>query len=456
MTISRRHKAGFFAIFYGIPLLLFIILFSSLCFGEDNAEIKDFRFWDSKEYVRFVFDLSKPVEFTSGKLSNPERLFFDLKNTKVAASLRKNVPVGHDLVKAVRLGQYNTDTARIVFDLQAEYYNFKVMNLEDPPRIVIDIYSGGKKGIVKEDLRAKLQTDALRPDEKSLPEDKPADVEHPESGKPPDLRSKPADLRNRIIKRTVVLDAGHGGHDPGAVGPSGLCEKNVVLDVALRVRDIIRKDYPFYEVILTRDRDVFVPLPDRAKIANNKNADLFISIHANASPNRNARGIETYLLNWTNDIEAMKVAARENAISLKQMKQQMNGELGMIFASLDRERNRDQAINVAGYIQQSLISSIGRKYADVSDHGVKQALFYVLVGAKMPSSLIEISFISNPREEKLLATESYRQSLARSIAEGIHKYFTSQPPQHIAFGEQEKGRGRMRAEAVNYTRAKER
>jgi N-acetylmuramoyl-L-alanine amidase len=151
----------------------------------------------------------------------------------------------------------------------------------------------------------------------------------------------------------------------------------------------------------------------------------------------------------------MKVAARENAITLKQMKQQMKGELGMIFASLDRERNRDQAINVSGYIQQSLVSSIGKKYPEVSDLGVKQALFYVLVGARMPSSLVEVSFISNPREEKLLATESYRQSLARSIAAGIHKYFTSQSLQHVALDDEENMRSKAQTKTVNYTRSKE-
>ncbi len=441
MTILRSHKAGFLFVVFSVPLLFFI-LFPVVCNGEDTAELKDFRYWDNKDFVRFVFDLSRPVEFTNGKLSKPERLFFDLKNTKVAKNLRKNVAVNHELVKSVRLGQYSTDTARIVFDLQGELYNFKVMNLEDPSRLVIDIYPAGGKGKGKEDLRTETQPDALMPDEKDVMADK-----RPDSVIPDTNQSFSAD--SRIVRRTVVLDAGHGGHDPGAVGPSGLREKDVVLDIALRAREIIRKEYPFYDIILTRDKDVFIPLPGRAKIANDNKADLFVSVHANASPNRSARGIETYLLNWTNDLEAMKVAARENAISLKQMKQQMKGELGMIFASLDRERNRDQAINVAGYIQQSLVTSMGKKYNQVNDLGVKQALFYVLVGARMPSSLVEVSFISNPQEEKLLSTESYRQSLARSIAEGIHKYFTSQPPQHMALDDQE-----FRAKTVSYKRSK--
>jgi N-acetylmuramoyl-L-alanine amidase len=271
--------------------------------------------------------------------------------------------------------------------------------------------------------------------------------------KPDDAVSPSKPQMERFVKRTVVIDAGHGGHDPGAVGPSGLYEKNVVLDIAMRVREIMKKDYPFYNVILTRDSDVFIPLPERAEIANRNSADLFVSVHANSSTNRKAGGIETYLLNWSNDAEALKVAARENAISLKKMKQ-MKGELGVILASLERESKRDESVKVAGSIQNSLASSVGQKYPDVNDLGVKQALFYVLVGAKMPSTLVEVSFISNPKEEKLLAGESYRQFLARSIADGIHKYFAAQPPQHVAFDDQSGDRMTAQTEPVKYTRTK--
>jgi N-acetylmuramoyl-L-alanine amidase len=444
MTILQCNKAGYSPLFYGIPLLLILVIIPLVGHAEDLAEITDVRHWENRDCVRFVFDISKPVEFTNGKLSNPERLFFDLKNTKLAKGLRKSFDINYEFVKSVRIGQYTTDTARIVFDLQKQEYNFKVMNLEDPSRLVIDIYIGGGKSRGKEDLRSETDIDVLMPDERTV-----------NAARRPDSNPADTNLIPKLVKRTIVIDAGHGGHDPGAVGRSGLFEKNVVLDIAIRIREIMKKEYPSYNIILTRDRDVFIPLPDRAKIANDKNADLFISIHANASSNRKARGIETYLLNWTNDVEAMKVAARENAITLKQMKQQMKGELGMIFASLDRERNRDQAINVSGYIQQSLVSSIGKKYPDVSDLGVKQALFYVLVGARMPSSLVEVSFISNPREEKLLATDSYRQSLARSIAAGIHKYFSSQPLQHVALDQQENVRSKVQAKPVNYSRSTE-
>jgi len=443
MTILQRNKAGYSSLFYSIQLLLLLLIFPLIGHAEDLAEITDVRHWENRDFVRFVFDLSRPVEFTSGKLSNPERLFFDLKNTKLAKGRHKSFEIKYECVKSVRIGQYSADTARIVFDLQTPACDFKVMNLEDPSRLVVDIYTGGGKSRGKADLQSETDTDVLTPDEKPFNASGRADSNIPNSN-----------LTAKFTKRTVVIDAGHGGHDPGAVGPSGLYEKNVVLDVALRVREIMRKDYPAYDIVLTRENDVFIPLPERAEIANRHNADLFVSIHANASSNHNARGMETYLLNWTNDVEAMKVAARENAISLKKMKQ-MKGDLGVILASLERENKRNESVNVAGYIQQSLVSSMRKKYRDVSDLGVKQALFYVLFGARMPSSLVEVSFISNPKEEKLLATDSYRQSLARSIAAGIHKYFTSQTLQPVALDDQEDVRSRAQATPVNYSRSRE-
>lgn len=169
--------------------------------------------------------------------------------------------------------------------------------------------------------------------------------------------------------------------------------------------------------MLTRDQDIFIPLNKRTEIANKINADLFISIHANASTNSYARGVETYLLNWTDDEEAIRVAARENAISVKKMKQ-LKGELGFMLASLEREAKRDDSVRLAGYIHNSMADELKNDFSR-HNNGVKQALFYVLVGAQMPSCLLEISYISNPEEERLLDDESYRMKIAQSLVEGI-------------------------------------
>jgi N-acetylmuramoyl-L-alanine amidase len=226
----------------------------------------------------------------------------------------------------------------------------------------------------------------------------------------------------------VVIDAGHGGHDPGAVGMKKLYEKSVVLDIALKLKKILASDQS-YEVFLTRDKDIFIPLEERTAIANKKNADLFVSIHANASTRRQAKGIETYLLNWTDDEEAMKVAARENAISFKKMKaihKQMD-IVEIIKSDLMRESKRDESIKLANYIQRTMITNLDGSYKNISDLGVKQALFYVLFGARMPSVLVEVSFISNPEEEKLLSCDSYRMDIAKAVAEGVQKYLSPVP-----------------------------
>jgi N-acetylmuramoyl-L-alanine amidase len=180
---------------------------------------------------------------------------------------------------------------------------------------------------------------------------------------------------------------------------------------------------------LTRSKDVFLPLEERTAIANKENADLFVSIHANASTRRATKGIETYLLNWTDDEEAMKVAARENAISLKKMRaiHRQFDIVKVIKDDLMRQNKRDESVKLAHYIQKSMVSNLNNHYANIIDLGVKQALFYVLFGARMPSVLVEVSFISNPKEERLLSQESYRMEIARSISEGIYTYFNAEP-----------------------------
>ncbi|MBF0328366.1 MAG: N-acetylmuramoyl-L-alanine amidase [Nitrospirae bacterium] len=357
--------------------------------------------------MRIAIDLSGPVEFSKATLSNPERLFFDLKNAKLQKGLQPNYQINDRLVKSIRLGQNTATTVRIVFDLESSEYEFKVLNLDDPPRLVIDILHKGSK----------IQP---KPDKEKVKEREPAPEREKEKRVPDKTEARPAYKR-------IVLDPGHGGHDPGAVGPKGLYEKDVVLDVALKTREKMKMDHPEYEIILTREKDIFIPLRERAEIANKSSADLFISIHANASPNRQARGIETYLLNWTDDAEALRVAARENDISVKEMKK-AQGELGVILTALERESKRDESVKVAGYVQNSLVANITSEYPEVSNHGVKQALFYVLVGAKMPSALVEVSFISNRDEEKLLTTGEYRERLANSIASGINSYFSTATP----------------------------
>ncbi len=377
MSLYLFHKG---ILKYFVPLILLLLSTSSI--ASEKTDVKGIRYWSSPGYTRVVVDLSGPIEFSTNRLSNPDRVYFDLRNSRLKKEIKTSLPVGDGLLKAVRAGQFDAQTVRVVLDLE-KIKDFHSFVLDDPTRLVIDV-----NGV---EIAKKSETS--------------------------------------VVRRRVVIDPGHGGHDPGAVGPSGLYEKDVVLDIALKLKEILLTD-PLNEVFLTRETDRFISLEERTAMANRKNADFFVSIHANANPVRRVKGIETYLLNWTSDEEAMRVAARENKISLKKMREmhrQMD-TLGMILNDLSRDSKRNDSIKLANYIQQSIVTTLNNEFNYKSiDLGVKQALFYVLFGARMPSVLVEVSFISNPQEEQLLSNESYRMRIAKAIAKGLDTYTDSTP-----------------------------
>jgi len=377
----KRHQ-DFYKLKTVLPLFLFllyafiILMIPFPVYAAEKVRVSDIRFWSYPDYTRVVINLSENTDYTQNRLAHPDRLYFDLKNSTLNKELLKTISVGNGMLRTVRAGQFSENTVRVVLDLD-KMTSYKVLTMEDPIRLIIDIY--GQK-------------------------------------------------QAAAVKKRIVLDPGHGGHDPGAVGPRNLYEKDVVLDIALKLKKILGQEQEF-EVFLTRETDVFIPLEQRTAIANSKNADMFISIHANASTRRDAKGIETYLLNWSNDEEAMKVAARENAISLKKMKKMNEGRdvLDIMLSDLRRDSKREESLNLATFVQKNMVSGLNKSYSHVVDHGVKQALFYVLFGAQMPSVLVEVSFISNPLEEKLLSKDSYRMELAQSIASGVNKYMSALP-----------------------------
>jgi N-acetylmuramoyl-L-alanine amidase len=215
--------------------------------------------------------------------------------------------------------------------------------------------------------------------------------------------------------RRVVIDAGHGGHDSGAIGPDGTQEKAIALAIAKRLSHELTA--MGLEVVLTRDDDTFVRLEDRAKIANEAHGDLFISIHCNSAPSHSLRGIETYSLNISSDRYSIRLAARENSSSEKGM-----SDLQFILADVATRANTDESNRLASKVQHSLISHLSSHYKSVKDLGTKQALFYVLLGAKMPAILVETSFLSNPTEQKRLESATYQQRVAESIAAGVSQF----------------------------------
>jgi len=366
------------------PLIL--ILLCGLCEASKWTELEGITYWTSNNYTRVVINLTNSVKFTQNRLSNPERIYFDFKGCLFSKKIKLPLSVSDGILKNVRVGQFDKETVRVVLDLKQEVKSINVFMLSEPYRVVIDLFS---KNNIKENKEENLQE---KKDKGSLSE----------------------------IKR-VVIDAGHGGEDPGAIGPSGLFEKDVTLMISKKLGEILKEQYSF-EVIFTRDTDIFIPLEKRTAIANSKKADLFISIHANASPRREARGIETYFLNWTNDEESMRVAARENAISLNKMKEVGQSDLQLILQDMARGYKVDESLKLAGNVQASLINALSKDFEQINNLGVKWALFYVLIGAKMPSILVETSFISNPVEEQRLSDDRYREKIAEAIAKGIMDY----------------------------------
>ncbi len=214
----------------------------------------------------------------------------------------------------------------------------------------------------------------------------------------------------------IVIDPGHGGHDTGTIGPNGLEEKNLVLDVAKRLGKLLASRLGA-EVIYTRQDDTFIPLETRTAIANQEQADLFISIHANSSDDPDARGVETYYLNFTSSPEALEVAARENAVSEKSIH-----ELQDLVKKIALKEKIEESREFAGDVQHSLHTGLATRSPGIRDRGVKKAPFVVLIGANMPSILAEISFVSNPGDARRLQTSQYRQRIAESLSRGVVKY----------------------------------
>lgn len=349
-------------------------------------EVKDIRAWSTSDYTRVVIDAEDHVPFKEHLLKKdpdikkPKRLYIDIFQSRLGPNLRDPIPIMDGLLRYVRAGQYKKDTVRVVLDIES-LKKYKVFYLLNPFRIVIDVIGGrAEKGKEKD------------PGQLTLPQQLGLGV------------------------RRIVLDPGHGGKDCGAIGINGLKEKDIVLKVTRKVKQKIEERLRC-SVILTRDKDVFLPLEERTAIANTRKGDLFVSIHANSAPNAEARGIETYFLNLASDEGAMRVAARENATSTKNI-----SDLQKILNDLMLNCKINESCRLAEYVQDCLVSGLTKRYEQVNNLGVKQAPFFVLIGAQMPSVLVEISFLSHPQEADRLKDEEYLNDIAEHLADGIQKY----------------------------------
>jgi N-acetylmuramoyl-L-alanine amidase len=400
------------------------------------ATIKEIRRVPLPDGVRVSIELDAESIYRHEQLERPRRVFFDLKGARTTAPLQDAVlKFDDDVVREIRLGRHPQNTTRVVMDMEAvEAYS--VFTLYNPFRLVIDFKRAASAAkpaapAATTGLTAALpgtRVPAVSPvvDEKPIPAAKePVPlVSRPAAAPATVSPTSPAANSNGQFSLArqlglgisrIVLDAGHGGHDPGARG-NGMNEAELVLDVTLRLRDLLEKQ-PGIEVTLTRDSDEFIQLEERTAIANRTGADLFLSIHANASRNAQARGVETYFLNFASNPEAEAVAARENSASGKTMH-----SLPEMVRAIALNNKIDESRDFADMVQKSMVRRLSSKNRTPRDLGVKQAPFVVLIGAGMPSVLAEISFITNKQDGTLLKTGAYRQQIAESLFDAIVRY----------------------------------
>ncbi|ADU66934.1 cell wall hydrolase/autolysin [Desulfurispirillum indicum S5] len=412
--------------------------------ASEEVELIKVDTFSNAEYTRAVlrfngFDgdisLKKHWLREDRNLGMPPRLFVDLFNVRKSEKL-ENLELDNTQLQGIRMAQYDRETVRVVFDINS-VSDFKVFVLQNPVRVVVDLISEPEPDpmAVTRNLLVAAKTPPPVAQSIQAPAAPPAAGSRggevllaersklPASDEPEPLQL--ASLEPRAISlakqlglgvNTVVIDAGHGGRDPGAVGFNGLLEKDVVLDIALKTAAYLRRNSDL-TVHLTRETDKFLPLEARTAIANTKRADLFVSIHTNAFRDPNVHGLETYYLNITSDPRAMEVAARENAISQKSV-----SDLQNILNDLMLNTKINESAILAQVVHNDMFHGIRRHHPQARNAGIKKAPFYVLIGAQMPSILIETGFITNPREGTLLAQESYRQALAENIAKGIIRY----------------------------------
>jgi N-acetylmuramoyl-L-alanine amidase len=408
--------------------------------------------------IRVTMELDAEIAYHQEEIANPRRLFFDLKGVKTPANLQDaTLKFDGEVVKELRLGRHPQNTTRLVVDLDG-ITSYTVYPLYSPYRLVVDLQrttaarhepatrapemsapkpfiappltidtrtppAGTTVSEIKPPLAPAPPLPTVQPKQQASASDPtplPSKQAGPRTAPPitPAANSNGTFSLSRQLGLSVsriVIDAGHGGHDPGAHG-NGINEAELTLDVAQRLQALLEKQRGF-EVVMTRDTDEFIPLQERTAIANREGADLFLSIHANASRNAQAHGIETYFLNFATNPEAEAVAARENAASGQAMH-----SLPDIVKAIALNNKINESRDFAAAVQKSMVTHLNSKNHSVRDLGVKQAPFVVLIGATMPSVLAEISFLTNKQDGTQLKAQAYRQQIAQALFEAILNY----------------------------------
>jgi N-acetylmuramoyl-L-alanine amidase len=366
--------------------------------ASDSASLTNIRHWSNDEYTRVVLDLDAQTEYShkllkpDQELGTPHRLFVDLDHTLVSGNTPAEENVADGILRRIRSAQHTHDKSRVVLDIQ-ELDNFRVFALDNPFRIVIDVYAPEKRRAVE--TKASLPHVTIDPGTREMT-----------------AGSLVEQLGLKV--KTIMIDPGHGGKDPGAVF-NGKHEKDIVLKMSGILGKMLEEKG--FEVLYTRTTDVFVPLEERTAMANSKNVDLFISLHANAHRSRNVRGFEVYYLNFAQTEDAMRVAARENAVSTQKI-----SDLQYILTDLMLSSKINESRDLAGKIHGVTFDHVRSRHSGIRDNGIRQAPFYVLMGARMPAILVEMGYMTNEQDMKLLLSDDFLRNMADGLTRGVLAY----------------------------------
>ena len=388
-----------------------------------TAQLTDVRHWTTPDYTRIAVTLSHDAPYETHEIAKTpgsgilSRIFFDVNGAKLAPGV-KDITIGDGFLKSVRVAQYKADTVRVVLDVD-NIKEYKIFTFSDPFRIIVDV-KGEKRAEISSLTPVMTAAPVAAVPVTAVPPVKPQPAVLPEAPKEPPAHKQA--LRQKLKPgkiRRIVVDPGHGGKDPGAVGHNGTQEKDVVLSMGLILARKL-KDELGIDAVMTRSTDVFIELQERTAIANQVGADLFVSIHANASLNRSASGMETYYINLAKTEKAAQLAARENGTSLEKV-----SLLQAVLFDLMANYKLNDSAHLAEEVQKALYKRMSGSYPATKNLGVKQGPFYVLVGATMPSILVESAFISNEKEEARLKDPAFQEQVAEGILEGIISYIAS-------------------------------
>jgi N-acetylmuramoyl-L-alanine amidase len=411
-----------------------------------GTAVKAVRHWQVGNVSRVVIEVSGEFEYSFDRVPNPDRLFFDILDSRIAIPRAgRTVAIGNDLLKQIRMAETQPGVTRVVFDLGANV-EYTASRLSNPARLIVELRTGipaAPPPMTPPPAEPKPEP-VLTPPEAAPVKTTPgpqAELKIPaRSLPPPPAPAKPvkqastmpappsataaklprgSESMTRVLGLKIgkiVIDPGHGGHDTGTMGRGGLLEKDLVLDVSKRLAVLVQTRLGA-EVVLTRSDDTFIPLERRTEMANEHKADLFLSVHANSSPERTSSGVETFYLNFTSDKAALEVATRENASSQKTV-----FELRDLVQKIALQEKIEESRQFAEHVQKAVYSTSARANSRAKNRGVKKAPFVVLIGASMPSVLAEIGFVSNPRDESLFKRPDHRQKLAEGLYKGLSKY----------------------------------